>query len=180
MNDNARADEEQETTALPAPRNRIDEDTLDQLCSLAGHEKVYAKLTTAGFALNTDPDSPVPTLRGIITNAKPGYIRFGGQGEMPEKLDLDEMTPEEAEAEGFDLRLDLELQVNGTLVGLSLPKSSAMRFSRYTQWLRGAGLNPSDVATELKAVKATNRHGTFAVCTFTAVERLGDQNEVPF
>ena len=76
---------------------------------------------------------------------------------------------------GFERRCDIKIDSGGTLVGLSLSKSSfKFQLCPYLKHLNNQGLRPEEVTTRIRTQMRSNNLGSWSIAVFDFV---GDDSE---
>jgi hypothetical protein len=152
---------------------RIRDEDVDSVIALFD-SCLWARLTDTGFWFPTQ-DRAVTELVGRIIGMTPYLINFECGERPPPRLphvEADHDIPE-----GYIRRVDLKIDVGSTIVGISLPTSSARyHLAPYLIFLRGRGLQPHEVVTRITSKKVSNPSSTFNVAIF---ELADDTNEGP-
>ena len=136
----------------------IPEETINLVASMADENAVWPKLTDGGFLLN---EKVIPELKGVLAAIRPYYVKWTNK--KPEKIPF---NGQEA-PEGFELKCDIRLNVKGTVIGLSLAKTSIKaHLSPYLKFLKNSGLKPYEVITRIRSKAVSSSHGKFNVAIF--------------
>ncbi len=159
-----------ETVELSIPQEKI-----DLISALAELDKKWIKLTEGGFVLAKD-EKFLPELVGVIRQMRPYYVRWSTDNKTPEKIEYSGQPA----PEGFDLRCDLTLEIDGALYGLSLAKSSTKHhLAAYTNALKKNGLKPDQVVTRIRSKSITTSNGKFSIAIFEPVSGIGAPIQKP-
>lgn len=152
---------------------RIPDERIDQIINLGEDSTFWLKVSSGGFVAN---DRVIPQLIGIITDIVPYFVRW--EGKVPTKIPISDQIPD-----GFEIRCDIKVLVDGQVVGISLSKSTVRyQLSPYIRSLKNSGVKPEEVFSRLRVKQATNAYGTFNVVIFECVgpaKTTGPPNQVP-
>jgi len=149
----------------------IPEETIDLFARLSDENAMWIKINDAGFLIN---DKIIAEIIGIIVNVYLYYVMWVDK--KPSKIPFEG----QAAPEGYELRCDLKINVQETILGLSLPKTSTKtHLARYIKFLRQSGLRPNDVFTRVRVKGVSSPHGKFNVCVFDSVGGVHDMKAVP-
>lgn len=146
----------------------IPQEKIDLIARLGDENAVWVKITDGGFLFGGE--KVIPELRGVVVSVNPYFVRWTDK--RPEKIPFNgQDTPE-----GYDLRCDLKINIDGTVVGLSLPKTSTKsQLGPYMKFLKNANLLPNRVITRIRTKPVSSRNGKFNIAIF---ECLGGIDEV--
>ena len=146
----------------------IPQEKIDLIARLGDENAMWVKIVDGGFLVNGE--KVVPELRGVIVSVNPYLVRWTDK--RPEKIPFNgQDTPE-----GYDLRCDLKINIDGTVVGLSLPKTSTKsQLGPYMKFLKNANLLPNRVVTRVRSKSVSSPHGKFNLAVF---ECLGGLDEI--
>jgi hypothetical protein len=151
----------------------IPDENLDQCIRLADDVTIWAKLDKGGNGIVIESQGKIlPELKGKILSIQPYLVKFN-EG-VPEKIphvENDLKIPKD-----FERRCDVKMNCGGTLIGLSLSKSSfKFQLSPYVKYLRKQGLRPEQVTTRIRTRMASNHLGSWPIAVF---DIAGDQPDV--
>jgi hypothetical protein len=150
----------------------ISQEKLDLLARLADESAVWIKLVEGGFLI--DGEKTVRELQGVLVSVNPYYVMW--EDKKPHKIPFE---GQEA-PEGHELRCDIKLNVNGTLIGLSLPKTSTKaHLAQYLKFLKQSGIQINNVVTRVRSKTVTSPHGKFCVAVFDCVGGIDDLQAPP-
>ena len=130
---------------------KISDDVIEAVAAIGDQVALWVKIVETGFLLN---DKVIPEISGRIINMNLHYVKWTDK--KPDKIpfDLGKELPE-----GYESRLDLFVEVDGQVVGISLPKSSLKyHLSPYVRNLKNNGLRPEDVISRLRVKQVTNKY----------------------
>jgi len=144
----------------------IPEATVDLISRLADENAMWIKITDGGFLFN---DKVISEMKGRIISVNPYYVQWIDK--KPYKIAYEG----QAQPEGYELRCDIKIDVAGTIIGLSLPKTSTKtHLSQYLKFLKASGLRLEDVITRCRVKAVSSPHGRFNVVVFDAVGSIND------
>lgn len=137
----------------------IPNETIDRIAALADENALWVKLTEGGFIVNGE--KVIPELKVVMIGVNPYYVRWVDK--KPEKIPYeDQKAPD-----GFELRCDIKMNIAGTVIGLSLPKTSTKsQLSQYISFLKKNNLRPNQVITQIRSKAVSSPHGKFNVAVF--------------
>ena len=143
----------------------IPDDVIEAVAAIGDQVALWVKIVETGFLLN---DKVIPEISGRIINMNLHYVKWTDKKPHKIPFDLGKELPE-----GYESRLDLFVEVDGQVVGISLPKSSLKyHLSPYVRNLKNNGLRPEDVISRLRVKQVTNKYGSFNVVIFDAVDKV--------
>lgn len=149
----------------------IPEEKINLVAALADENAMWVKLTDGGFLVNGE--KVVSELKGILAAINPYWIKW--EEKRPTKIPYNGQDA----PEGFELRCDIKMDIDGTVIGLSLPKTSTkLHLSQYLKFLKNSGLNPNQVITRVRSKAISSPHGRFNVAIFDAVGDIGEQKPI--
>ena len=145
----------------------IPDDVIEAVAAIGDQVALWVKIVETGFLLN---DKVIPEISGRIINMNLHYVKWTDKKPHKIPFDLGKELPE-----GYESRLDLFVEVDGQVVGISLPKSSLKyHLSPYVRNLKNNGLRPEDVISRLRVKQVTNKYGSFNVVIFNAVVKVAE------
>jgi hypothetical protein len=152
----------------------IPDENLDQCERLADEVTIWAKLDKGGNGIVIESQGKIlPELKGRILSIQPYLVKFSEDG--PEKIP--HVVNDLKIPKGFERRCDIKMNCGGTLIGLSLSKSSfKFQLSPYVKYLRKRGLRPEQVNTRIRTRMAKNHLGSWSIAVFDIAE--DDQDNV--
>ena len=144
------------------------DETLNNLNTLSDDLATWAKLIEGGYRF-VALDKIVPELVGVIRGIHLYFAKFENGKPIKKPFIRNEAIPE-----GFELRSDVKIEVEGQIVGISLsPSSTKFQLSKYTTWLSNQGMRPEWVVTKMQSRQASNDIGTWPVAVFEMVGMVG-------
>lgn len=145
----------------------ISEETIDQLERLADENALWGKIVEGGIIIN---DKVFAEIIGFIISIYLYYVLWADK--RPSKIPYKGQDA----PEGYELRCDIKLNVDGTVIGLSLPKTSTKaHLSQYLKFLKRSGLQPNRVLTRIRSKAVSSPHGKFHVAVFDCVGSVDDK-----
>ena len=117
-----------------------------------------------------------PSFRGVIKEIKPHLLRFvNGKAEKLANVRDGEPIPE-----GFTRRCDLQIDVSGQRMSLSLSQTSLRPLRAYLTLLQSSGTLPDQVLTEFTTTLRSGQHGSYPVVCFKPIGTVSqEQQPVP-
>jgi hypothetical protein len=151
----------------------IPDENLDQCLRLADDVTMWAKLDKGGNGIVIDSQGKIlPEIKGKLVSIQPYLVRFNESS--PEKIP--HVDDELQIPSGFERRCDLKIDCGGTLIGLSLAKSSfKFQLCPYLKHLRNLGLRPEEITTRIRTRMASNHLGSWPIAVF---DLAGGEHEV--
>lgn len=150
----------------------IPQEKIDLVAALADENALWIKMNEGNFLYN---GKIIPEVQGVIVSINPYYVQWVDK--KPEKIPFNgQEVPE-----GYDLRCDLKLNVNGSIIGLSLAKTSTKtHLAPYLKFLKDSGLKPAGVVTRIRSRVVSSPHGKYSVAVFDCCGAIDDfQESIP-
>jgi hypothetical protein len=145
----------------------IPDEVIDAIVEIGDQVALWAKVTETGFLIN---DKIFSEISGRIINMNLHYVKWTDKKPHKILFELGKKLPE-----GYESRLDLFVEVDGQVVGISLSKSSLKyHLSPYLRNLKNIGMRPEDVISRLRVKQVTNKFGSFNVVIFDAVDKVAE------
>jgi hypothetical protein len=172
-------DIEKKNNGVEKKKNNIDKKALtipninlNQCEGLADDITLWAKFdkAAAGIVIESQGKT-LPNLRGRLVFIEPylGKWTDGVLEKLPHVENKNEIP------KGFERRCDIKIDSGGTLVGLSLAKSSfEFQLCPYLKHLKNQGLRPEEVTTRIRTRMASNSQGKWPIAVFDIVEGESD------
>ncbi len=163
--------EQNQNYELEIPQAKI-----DLVAGLSDSEKKWLKLTEGGFILSKD-DKFVPEIIGVICGLNPYFIKWSDDKKSNDKIPMEH--PSQEPPENYSLRCDLTIEVDGSLYGLSLAKTSTKHhLAPYISQLKKNGFAPDQVVTRIKSKSVATQAGKFNIAIFEPISKIGEQQPV--
>lgn len=158
--------EQNEMITIDIPQQKI-----DLISNLADENVLWVKTTDGGFMVH---DKVIPEITGVIVSITPYYVMWVDK--KPTKIEF----TGQPQPDGYELRCDLKINVAGTIIGLSLPKTSTKtHLAQYLRFLTKSGWKPNNVITRARVKVVSSPHGKFNIIIFDAVGTINDLRDAP-
>lgn len=144
----------------------IPQEKIDLITHLADENAIWVKITDGGFIIN---DKIIAEIVGIIKNINPYYVLWTDK--KPSKIPYEGQDA----PDGYELRCDIKMNVDGAVIGLSLSKTSTKaHLAQYLKFLQRSGLQANLVLTRIRSKAVSSPHGKFNVAVFDCIGSVDD------
>jgi hypothetical protein len=146
----------------------IPEEKINLMAHLADENAKWLKIVDGGFLV--DGEKVVPELQGVLIDYTPYFVRWVDKKPTKIAFEVEGQEP----PEGYELRCDLRIDIAGTIIGLSLAKTSTKAyFSKYVKFLKNSGLQSHQVITRVRSKTVSSSHGKYNVAVFDCIGPAG-------
>jgi hypothetical protein len=171
---------EEERSVMTYP-NQLPAELIDEFIKDGEGHVMFVKAVDGGFKFGED--TYLKEIIGIITSAEKYYVKWtNGQPDKLYDVSADDVP------DGYEVRCDIQILTDETLLGVSLaPSSYIYGFAQYLRSLKARNMDVGQVLTKLWVEQRHNKYGTFNVVRFALAGTLNEKgslsyedDEVPF